>query len=123
MIETDEELVAAIRQSLGKRIEFSEVRMFGGTGFLMDGKIFVGTSKQGLLVRVGKERHRDSIKKPGVKSMVMGGRVSEGFVYVDPKFLDPPAIQKWLGTAIDFVKTLPRKPLKKKAKRSKEKTS
>jgi TfoX/Sxy family transcriptional regulator of competence genes len=116
MITTDEELVLAIRRSLGSRVKYSEVRMFGGTGFLLDGKIFVGTSKQGLLVRVGKEKHAEALKHPGTKPMVMGGRVSEGFIFVNPKGLDAAALKKWLQPALAFVRTLPAKPTKMKAK-------
>ena len=97
--------------------------MFGGTGFLLGGNIFVGTSKQGLLVRVGKEAHHQAVRQTGVKAMTMGGRVSQGFVFVDPKVLDAPALKSWVSSAVEFVKRLPRKPAKKKSKHSNRKKS
>ena len=100
-VQMAEKLVEAIRRTLGNRVKFSEVRMFGGTGFLLGGNIFVGTSKQGLLVRVGKEAHHQAVRQTGVKAMTMGGRVSQGFVFVDPKVLDAPALKSWVSSAVE----------------------
>jgi TfoX/Sxy family transcriptional regulator of competence genes len=122
MFKSDEALVAAIRRSVGQQLKLTEVRMFGGTGFMLDGKFVVGTSKHGLLVRVGKDKQGEVLVKPGVKPMVMGARVSQGYVFVSPKELDADALRSWVRSAVDFVATLPRRPSKRKKKSKGEKS-
>ena len=41
-----------------------EQRMFGGVCFMVDGNMVAGTSKRGLLVRVGKEGHAAALQRP-----------------------------------------------------------
>ena len=45
----------------------SEVKMFGGTGFLLNGNLVAAVSKRGLLLRVGKGP-RPYISRPKLKS-------------------------------------------------------
>ena len=42
----------------------SEQKMFGGIGFMLNGNMVAGTSKRGLLLRVGKERYEDALSRP-----------------------------------------------------------
>ncbi|TIS82453.1 MAG: TfoX/Sxy family protein, partial [Mesorhizobium sp.] len=49
-------MVERLRAALGRRA-FTEQKMFGGTCFMINGNMLVGTSKRGLLVRVGKDGH------------------------------------------------------------------
>ena len=58
--------------------------MFGGTGFMLDGKLAAAVSKRGLLLRVGKDRYREALAWPGARPMEMRGRTMEGYVYIDP---------------------------------------
>ena len=48
-------MVERLRTALGNRA-LTEQKMFGGTCFLIDGNMLVGTSKRGLLVRVARPR-------------------------------------------------------------------
>ena len=57
--------------------------MFGGTCFMLSGNMLVGTSKRGLLVRVGKDAHAAAVARPHATPMEMGGRAMEGYVFVD----------------------------------------
>ena len=80
----DEDLAERMRAALAGAGEVREVRMFGGLCFMLDGNVVAGTSKRGLLVRVGKDRQPDALARPGAKPMEMGGRRMEGYVFVDP---------------------------------------
>ena len=80
----DEDLAERMRAALAGAGEVREVRMFGGLCFMLDGNMVAGTSKRGLLVRVGKDRQPDALARPGAKPMEMGGRRMEGYVFVDP---------------------------------------
>ena len=97
----------------------SEQKMFGGIGFMLNGNMVAGTSKRGLLLRVGKERYEDALARPGARPMDMRSRPVEGYVYVDPAVLDDKTLRDWLQLALAFVKTLPPKAGKSKPQRTK----
>jgi hypothetical protein len=80
---------------------------------MLNGNMVAGTSKRGLLVRGGRDRQPDVLARPGAKPMEMGGRMMEGYVFVDPAPYDEEALQDWLGLAACF------KPPKSKPRRSK----
>ena len=82
------------------------VRMFGGTCFMLNGNMLAGTSKRGLLVRVGKDF--DAEDAPPSTVMEMGGKPMAGYRFVDPD-VDDAALAYWMNAALKFNKTLPSK--------------
>jgi TfoX/Sxy family transcriptional regulator of competence genes len=115
------DLAAAVRAALRDSGVVREVKMFGGTGFMLDGNLVAAASKRGLLLRVGKDRQPDALARPGARPMEMRGRTMEGYVYVNPAVLDEAVLRAWLRLALAFVQTLPTKPLGQKPKRAKGK--
>ena len=93
--------------------------MFGGVGFMLNGNMVAAASKRGLLVRVGKDRHRDALTRPGTRPMEMRGRVMEGYVYVEPAILDDESLRDWIRLAAAFVETLPPKQTSASRRRTK----
>ena len=114
---TEEKLVGDVRAYLAGVGAITEVKMFGGDSFLMNGNMVAAVSKRGLLLRVGKDCCRDALARPGARPMEMRGRVMEDYVYVDPATLDASALKIWLDDACAFVKTLPPKPASKTARK------
>jgi len=110
---SDLELVRAVRSALSAVKGVTEVKMFGGIGFMLNRNLLVGASKRGLLLRVGKDRQSQALAEPSTRPMEMRGRVMEGYVYVDPP-LAPGAVRRWVEMASSYVRTLPPKT---KAKR------
>jgi TfoX/Sxy family transcriptional regulator of competence genes len=111
----DDKLAESIRTALTDVAAVTEVKMFGGIGFMLNGNLLAGASTRGLLLRVGKHRSADALKKPGARPMVMRGRTMEDYIYVDSPALNTRAVKSWIRIAIAFVDTLP--PKKKKGKR------
>lgn len=110
-------MVERLRAALGSRA-FTEQKMFGGTCFMINGNMLIGTSKRGLLVRVGKDGHAAATARPHASPMEMGGRSMEGYVHVTPEGTATQAdLAGWLALAVAFVETLPPKvkPAKKHA--------
>jgi hypothetical protein len=102
-------MVARLRAALGKRA-FTEQKMFGGTCFMINGNMLIGTSKRGLLVRVGKDAHAAAAARPHADTMEMGGRSMEGYIRVSPEGTATDAdLTFWLDRALGFVETLPPK--------------
>jgi TfoX/Sxy family transcriptional regulator of competence genes len=117
----DEDLAERIRTVLGGTGAVREVRMFGGLCFMLNGNMLAGTSKRGLLVRVGKDQHSDALARPGAKPLEMAGRLMEGYIFVDPAPHDERMLRDWLELAVAFVETLPPKVPKSKSRRTKTK--
>jgi TfoX/Sxy family transcriptional regulator of competence genes len=113
----DEDLAERMRVALAGTGAVREVRMFGGLCFMLNGNMVAGTSKRGLLVRVGKEQQSAALARPGARRMEMTGRPMEGYVFVDPPPSDEQALRDWLDLAVAFVKTLPPKAARPKPRR------
>ena len=111
----DEDLAARMRAVLAGAGTVREVRMFGGLCFMLNGNMVAGTSKRGLLVRVGTDRQPDALTRPDAKPMEMAGRLMQGYILVDPTPQDERVLRDWLELAVAFVKTLPPKPPKSKS--------
>ena len=105
----DEDLADRMRAVLAGTGAVREVRMFGGLCFMLNGNMVAGTSRRGLLVRVGKDRHAEALARPGAKPMEMSGRPMEGYVFIDPPPPDERGLRDWLELAVTFVNTLPPK--------------
>ena len=108
----DEELAERMRAALAGAGDMREVRMFGGLCFMLNGNMVAGTSKRGMLLRVGKEQHAAALTRSNARPMEMTGRPMEGYVFVDPPPADERGLRDWLDLAVGFVRTLPPKAAK-----------
>jgi hypothetical protein len=118
----DDPMVARLRAALAG-LPVTEQKMFGGTCFILSGNMLAGTSKRGLLVRVGKEGHSAAIARPHARPMEMGGRAMEGYIFVAEEGTATAGdLNKWLSLARAFVETLPPKADKRSAKKPAAKT-
>jgi TfoX/Sxy family transcriptional regulator of competence genes len=115
----DAALPDRIRRVVGPRSDVSERKMFGGVAFLLDGKMFCGTAKGALMLRVGPAQHASALAQPHVRPMDFTGRPMTGYVYVDLEGLpDQRALAKWIALALAFVATVEAKPKRKKGARA-----
>jgi len=111
----DERLNDQARAALAGNRAVSEVKMFGGIGFMLNGNMIAAASDRGLLVRVGPPGEAEALARPGARSMIMRGRAMAGYVRVDTAVLDLRAVKSWLRLARAFVQTLPPKEAGKKS--------
>ena len=108
------DLAAAVREALAGVGAVTEVKMFGGIGFMLNGNMVAGASKRGLLLRVGKEGQARMLDQAGMRPMVMRGRTMEDYVYIDPPALNDERVRAGVKVALGFVQTLPPKAAKAK---------
>jgi TfoX/Sxy family transcriptional regulator of competence genes len=109
----DTELAERIHAEIGDDPNVSEIRMFGGICFTLNGNMLCGTMKGGdLLVRVGEDQELAALALPGTSRMNFTGREMKGFVIVEAKTLDQRALKEWIAMASTFVGPMP--PKKKK---------
>jgi hypothetical protein len=103
----DEALADRIRRVVGPRPNISEKKMFGGLGFLRDGKMFCGIVKDELMVRVGPDRYEESLVRAHVRPMDFTGRPMNGYVFVGPPGCQTDkAVKAWVELGEAFVATL-----------------
>jgi TfoX/Sxy family transcriptional regulator of competence genes len=115
----DLDLVSRMRALLAGAGDISEMKMFGGIAFMLNGNMLASSSKRGLMLRVGKDQAPQALTRPGTRQIEMRGRPMEGYIRVDPAGLDDKTLREWLALATAFVKTLPVKTSKPKAKSAK----
>ena len=98
-----EDLLTRVRAALASRQDVEEKRMFGGTAFMVDGKMCVTVGKKGLMCRIDPALHDAAVERDGCSSMVMNGRVYRGYVRVQPAAVATKRdLDHWVGLALEF---------------------
>jgi TfoX/Sxy family transcriptional regulator of competence genes len=110
------DLVERLRAILGDR-GVTEQKMFGGVCFMLNGNMVVGTLRNELLVRVGKDANDEALRRPHARQMEMSGP-APGYVVVADAGTDRDAdLKEWVGMAVAYVETLPPKPKKEPSRK------
>jgi TfoX/Sxy family transcriptional regulator of competence genes len=82
-------------------------KMFGGVGYLKQGKMAFGIHKNWLIVRTSPEKAADLLKMEGVKVFDITGRPMKGWLMVDPAILKTEKqLLEMLELGLEYVKTL-----------------
>ena len=107
----DEELANRVRELLAQEHAISEMPMFGGLAFLLQGNMSVAVSSQGgLLVRVGPQESEAAAKRPHASVMRMGNRQMTGWIRVAPDGVRTKReLSAWVRRGVAFAGTLPPK--------------
>ena len=113
----DERFADRIRKALASRKGITEREMFGGIGFLLDGKFVAGVHRSELMVRVPATEHDALTRQPGARTFEMTGRPPmKGWMLVDPKAVKTPAaLKRWIDTSSEVAAAAKKKPMKKAA--------
>lgn len=119
----DTDLAVRIEAALHGRSEFSQINMFGGIAFMLNGNMCVGIHKDALVVRLDPQNAADYLSQDGVSVFDITGRPMKGWLMVStPAMADAAALKGWLERAEAYVATLPAKqPKTKPAKVKKRK--
>ena len=108
-----EELADRVREVLDEQVPFSELKMFGGLCFTVNGNMTLGVVKDDLMVRVGADAHEQAMAKPGARPMDFAKKPMAGFVFVDASGTKTKAaLRQWAKMALAFNETLPPKAAK-----------
>src|SRR5947208_16387252 len=107
----DEELAARVRALVHAEEGLTEMRMFGGVAFLVNGNMAVSASGQGgLLLRVDPDETAALLKKPHAAPFVMRGRSMEGWMRIDPEGVRTKRqLEPWVKRGVAYARSLPRK--------------
>lgn len=107
----DEELAHRVRELLADEDGLSEMRMFGGLAFLLDGNMSIAISGQGgLMARVDPDATEALLARPHTRTFEMRGRPLAGWVRVDVEGVATRRqLSAWVQRGVRFARTLPPK--------------
>ena len=102
-------LAERIRSELNG-MPFVEKKMFGGTGFLLNGNMACGVNKDNLIVRVDPEKHSALLKKSHAKPFDLTGKPMKGWIVVEADGIKTDKqLSTWVKEGVEFALTLPPK--------------
>ena len=107
----DEDLANRVRELLAGESGLTEMAMFGGLAFLLDGNMSVAISSHGgLMVRVGPDGGDKALSQPHTRIMDMGRRPMKGWIIVAAEGLGTRRqLTAWVRRGVGFARTLPPK--------------
>jgi TfoX N-terminal domain len=107
----DEDLAHRIRELLGDERGITEMRMFGGLAFLLNGHMSVAASRHGgLLVRVAPNAAERALSSLHARPMVMRGREMKGWMFVDADGVKTKRqLAVWVRRGVEHARSLPPK--------------
>ena len=108
----DEDLAHLIRELLGgERGDVTEMKMFGGLAFLLNGHISVAASHRGgVMVRVAPAAAARALASPHASTIVMRGREMHGWTYVEPDGVKTKRqLAVWVRRGVEHARSLPAK--------------
>jgi TfoX/Sxy family transcriptional regulator of competence genes len=104
--------VDRVREALAACPDVVEQRMVGGLSFLVNGNMCCGVTGSDLMVRVGQDGRAQALAEPHVRPLTLGSKQVGGFVCVEPDGISTAqALATWVQRGLDFVATLPPKPV------------
>jgi hypothetical protein len=107
----DEELANRIRTILTGTPGLTEKKMFGGLGFMINGRAAGSAYKGGdLMIRCAKDDWAGFIEEEGDRAMERGGKPVSGWVLIDNDAVaDDADLEKWVGRGRDHAASQPPK--------------
>jgi TfoX/Sxy family transcriptional regulator of competence genes len=86
----------------------SKKKMFGGTGYLLNGNMVAGILNDYYILRLGEKNANDALILPKVKLFDITGRTMKGWIMAEEDaFSNITHLVNWLKKAKNFVETLP----------------
>jgi hypothetical protein len=107
----DEQTANRIRELVQREDGLSEMRMFGGLAFLINGNMAVAASgKGGLLLRCDPAETDALIAAEGATRFEMRGREMDGWLRIDASAIEKGAgLRRWVDVGVAYARSLPPK--------------
>ncbi len=106
----DEGLTIRIEEVLNGfgSLNIESKKMFGGIGYLLNGNMACGIHKDFLIVRVGPDVYKESLKLKHTSEFDLTGRPMTGWITVNSNgYESDEDLQNWVTKGIKFASTLP----------------
>ena len=107
----DEHLAQRIREIVSIEPGLTEMRMFGGLAFLINGNMSVSASGQGgLLLRIDPDQTELLAARPHASHFVMRGREMDGWLRIDAEGVKTKRqLERWVARGVEHARSLPPK--------------
>ncbi len=106
----NETLARSIRSILASHSGITEIQMFGGISFLLNGNMIGGVLNDDLIIRVGLQKYDDYLKLPQTQKFNITGRAMKGWLMVSKASIDADQdLSEWVQRGVDFASSLPPK--------------
>lgn len=106
----DGDVAQRVREVIGPRPDVTEIKMFGGLAFVLNGNMSVGVIGSELMVRVGPDAYEDALALPHARLMDFTGTPMRGFVYVAVDgFREDEELEAWVARGMRLAASLPPK--------------
>ena len=99
---TDPYLLERIRNLLNNRnVNFYEKNMFGGTAFMVDNKMCIGTFRSGLMARVNPDDVEQLLTRTATEQMMQRERAMKGYLWIAAEGYDmDDDLEFWVNTCL-----------------------
>jgi TfoX/Sxy family transcriptional regulator of competence genes len=99
----NEKLNDRIREALANLPKVEEKHMFGGTCYMLNGKMCVGVVKDEMMCRINPEVYEVALQKVGCREMVFTGKPMKGYVFVNEDGLKgQKQFDYWINLCLEF---------------------
>ena len=107
----DEQLATRIRELVAGEPRLTEMKMFGGLGFLIGGNMAVAASGEGgIMVRVDPAASEELVGKTPARLVEMRGRAMPGWLRLDANdVVADSELREWVTRGAAFARSLPPK--------------
>ena len=108
-------LTNRIREALADTPDVTEKNMFGGTAFMVDGKLCITVGDRDIMCRIDPAIQHELVEKKGCSAMVMKGRKLKGYVLVSEDSVNNKSeLMYWVNLCLAFNKFAKSSKKKKK---------
>jgi TfoX/Sxy family transcriptional regulator of competence genes len=101
----NEKLNDRIREALEQVPKVEEKYMFGGSCYMVDGKMCIGVAGDEMMCRIGPEKYEEALERSGCREMVFTGKPMNGYVFVsDEGMRTKKQFDYWIDLCLEFNK-------------------
>lgn len=101
----NEQLNDRIREAMATYPNVEEKHMFGGTCYMLNGKMCVGVVKDEMMCRIGPQVYEQALERHGCREMIFTGKPMNGYVFVDEDgYRSKKDFDYWIGLCVTFNK-------------------
>lgn len=99
----NEKLNDRIREAMAHLPKVEEKYMFGGTCYMLNGKMCVGVVKDEMMCRINPDVYEEALEKNGCREMVFTGKPMKGYVFVSEEGMKTKKeFDYWIKLCLEF---------------------
>lgn len=99
----NEQLNDRIREAIADLPDVEEKHMFGGTCFMVNGKMCIGVMKDEMMCRIDPDTMEEALNKPHCRPMTFTGRPMKAYVLVSEEGLKTKKdFGYWINACLEY---------------------